>query len=87
MRFYGCSGFGHRVQECCNSRRQRMKNSPYRSTRKFNEYWKGNDIERMKSQRTGAEDRGHSQIWMKKVGQLTIGDHFKGNGSHMANPF
>ena len=64
-----------------------MRNAPYNSIRKFNEYWKRNDIERMKSQRTGVEDRGHSQIWMKKDGQLNIVDHFKGNGYHMANPF
>ena len=64
-----------------------MRNTPYNSTRKFNESWKGNDIERMKSQRTCAKDKGHSQIWMKKVGQLNIGDHCKGNGYDMAIPF
>ena len=72
MRCYSCSGFGHKAQDFYNSRRKQTKNAPYRSTRNFHESWKENDVERMKSKRTGVEDKGHSQTWMKKTEQLNI---------------
>ena len=72
MRCYGCSGFGHKAQDCYNSRRQQMRNAPYSLTRNFHESWKENDVERMKSKRTGVEDKGHPQTWMKKTEQLNI---------------
>ena len=69
-----------------------MRNAPYSSTRKFNESWKNNDIERMKSQKTGGKDKRHSQIWMKKTEQLNIGeaddcDRGVEEGCHMACQF
>ena len=64
-----------------------MRNAPYKSTRNSNESCKENGIERMKFQKTGVEYRGHSQNWMKKTGQLNIGDHCNGNGRYMARSF
>ena len=61
MRCYSCNGFGHKAQECGNSRRKQMRNAPYSSTRNSNESWSANEIERMKFHRTGVEDIGHSQ--------------------------
>ena len=89
MRCYSCSGFGHKAQECYNSRRQQMRNVPYNSIRKSHEYWKENDVERMKSKRIAVEDKGHSQTWMKKIEQLNIGevddcDRGAEEGCHMA---
>ena len=70
MRCNSCSGFGHKAQDCYNSRRQQMKNALYSSTRNFHESWKENDVERMRCKRTGVEDKGHSQTWMKRTEQL-----------------
>ena len=72
MRCYSCSGFGHKAQDCYNSRRQQMRNAPYSSTRNFHESWKENDVKRKKFKKTNVEDKGHSQTWMKKTEQLNI---------------
>ena len=37
------------------------------STRKPNDPMEGNNVERMKDQRTSAEEQGNSQIWMKNT--------------------
>ena len=63
-----------------------MINAPYNSTRNSNESWNENEIERMKFNRTGVEDRGHSQSWMKKTGKMNFGNHHNGNGHQMAKP-
>ena len=80
MRCYSCNGFGHKAQECGNSRRNQMRNAPYSSTRNSNESWNANETERMKFHRTGIEDKGHSQSWMKKTGHMNLGDYHNGNG-------
>jgi hypothetical protein len=47
MRCYECNGFGHKSWDCWNLRRQTMRNDSYNMTRRENETWKKDNVERM----------------------------------------
>jgi hypothetical protein len=51
MRCYSCSGFGHKSQDCWNSRRQSMRNVSYYMERREHEAWKKDNVERMEAQK------------------------------------
>ena len=63
MRCYNCDKFGNKSQECGKSRRQPMKNNPYKLGRKSNELWK--KIREDKSQRTNVETKisSNNALW------------------------
>jgi hypothetical protein len=58
MRCYNCDKFGHKSQDYMKSRRQLMKNNPYKLGRKSNELWKKRRED--KSQRTNVENKSSS---------------------------
>ena len=74
MRCYSCSGFGHKAQDCVNSRRQPMRNASYTSARKTYDPWKKNDVGRNTAQKTNAQNQGYSQVWMKKNELLNVNE-------------
>ena len=62
--------FGNKSEDCVKSRRQPMKNNPYKSERKSNELWKKKRED--KSQRKNVEKKNSSnivsygKIWRRK---------------------
>jgi hypothetical protein len=67
MRCSNCSGFGHKSQDCWNSRRKSMRNDSYNMEIRENETWKKDNVEIMEAQRTSTEKLGHSHKWMKRL--------------------
>jgi hypothetical protein len=51
MRCYSCSGFGHKSQECWNTRRNSMMRTLHSMARRRNEVRKGDIFENMDAQR------------------------------------
>ena len=71
MRCYNCDKFGKKYQDYRKSRRQPMKNNPYKSQRKSPELWK--KIREDKSQRTNVENKissnivPYGKIWLRNM--------------------
>ena len=53
IRFYNCSGIGHKAQSYWNSKRRSTRRSPYNPTRNVNEIW--TKIETMNAQKKGTK--------------------------------
>jgi hypothetical protein len=69
MRCYNCSGFGHKYQECWNTRRKSMMRTSHSMARRRNEVRNGDIFENRDSQRSSYEEKGHLQKWVKKTEQ------------------
>jgi hypothetical protein len=67
MRFYSCSGFGHKSQDFWNTRRMSMMRNSYNMTRRRHEVRKEDIFENMESQSSIYEKMGHLQKWVKKT--------------------
>jgi hypothetical protein len=74
MRCYKCSGFGHKAQDCWNSRRHLMRSVSYSMETRAHITWKEDNVERMEAQSTSIEKPGHSQKWMKKTEQQDMNE-------------
>jgi hypothetical protein len=81
MRCYSCSGFGHKSQECWNTRRNSMMRNSHRMARIRNEVRNGDIFENMDTQRSSSEDKGHLQKWVKKTEQPDQNERLKGNSN------
>ena len=75
MRFYSCSGLGHKSQDCGSTKKQPLRSFLYSSSRKTS------TNEEINIERTDAK----KQVWMKKTKQLKIGeaDQSREDGFHM----
>jgi hypothetical protein len=67
MRFYSCSGFGHKSHECWNTRRKSMMRTSNNMARRRNEVRKGDIFENMDAHSSSFEEKGHLQKWVKKI--------------------
>jgi hypothetical protein len=81
MRCYSCSGFGHKSQDCWNTRRRFMMRTSYSMTRRRNEVRKGDIFEKMEAQSSSSEKQGHLQKWVKKTRQPEQNGSLKGGSS------
>jgi hypothetical protein len=59
MRCYNCSGFGHKSDECWNTRRNSMMRTSNSMARRRNEVRKGDIFEKMDAQSSSYEEQGH----------------------------
>jgi hypothetical protein len=59
MRCYNCSVFGHKSQECWNTRRKSMMRTSHSIDRRRNDVRKGDIFEKMDAQRSISEEKGH----------------------------
>jgi hypothetical protein len=78
MRFYNCSGFGHKSQECWNTRRKSMMRTSHSMSRRRNGVRKGDIFEKMDTQSSISEEKGHLQKWVKKTEQPDQNERLKG---------
>jgi len=67
MRCYTCSGFGHKSQDCWNTRRNSMMMISYSMTRRGNEVRKGEIFKKMEAQSSSFEMKGHLQKWVRRM--------------------
>jgi hypothetical protein len=79
MRCYSCSGFGHKSQECWNIRRNSMIRTSHSMARRRNEVRKGDIFEKMDTQSSSSEEKGHLQKWVKKTEQPDQNERLKGS--------
>jgi hypothetical protein len=79
MRCYNCSGFGHKSQECWNTRRKSMMRTSHSMARRRNEVRKGDIFEKMDAQSSSSEEKGHLQKWVKKTEQPEQNERLKGS--------
>jgi hypothetical protein len=59
MRYYSCSGFGHKSHDCWNTRRNSMMRTSNSMVRIRNEVRKGDIFENMNAQSSSSEEQGH----------------------------
>jgi hypothetical protein len=91
MRCYNYSGFGHKSQECWNTRRKSMMRTSHSMARRRNEVRKGNIFEKMDTQSSSSEEKGHLQKWVKKTEQSDQNERMKESSNvsstkaHMGN--
>jgi hypothetical protein len=81
MRCYSCSGFGHKSQECWNTRRKSMMRTSHNMARRRNEVRKGDIFEKMDTQSSNSEEKGHLQKWVKKTEQPDQNERLKGSSN------
>jgi hypothetical protein len=81
MRCYSCSGFGHKSQECWNTRRKSMLRTSHSMARRRNEVRKRDIFENMDTQSSSSEEKGHLQKWVKKTEQLDHNEILKGSSN------
>jgi hypothetical protein len=81
MRCYNCSGFGHKSQECWNTRRKSMMRTSHSMDRIRNEVIKGDIFENMDTQSSSSEEKGHLQKWVKKTEQLDQNERLEGTSN------
>jgi hypothetical protein len=81
MRCYSCSGFGHKSQECWNTRRKSMMRTSHSMARRMNEVRKGDIFENMDTQSSSSEEKGHLQKWVKKTVQPDHNEILKGSSN------
>jgi hypothetical protein len=67
MRCYNCIVFGHKYQDCWNTRRNSMMRTSYSMTRRRHEVRKEDIFEKMEAQSSSSEKMGHLQKWVKKT--------------------
>jgi hypothetical protein len=66
MRCYTCRGFGHKSQDCWNTRRKSMMMNSYSMTKRRHEVRKEEIFEKIEAQSSSSEKWGHLQKWVKK---------------------
>jgi hypothetical protein len=76
---YNCSVFGHKSQECRNTRRKFMMRTSNSMDRRRNEVRKGDIFENMDTQSSSYEEQGHLQKWVKKTEQPEHNERLKGS--------
>jgi hypothetical protein len=77
IRCYNCSGFGHKSQECWNTRRKSTMRTTNSMARRRNE-----DIfEKMDAHSSSSEEQEHLQKWVKKTEQPDQNEILKGSSS------
>jgi hypothetical protein len=81
MRCYNCSGFGHKSQECWNTRRKSMMRTSHSMARRRNEVRKGDIFEKIDTQSSSSEEKGHLQKWVKKIEQPNQNERLKGSSN------
>jgi hypothetical protein len=81
MRCYSCSGFGHKSQECWNTRRNSMMRNSNSMDRRRNEVRKGDIFEKMDTESSSSEEKGHLQMWVKKTEQPDQNERLKGSSN------
>jgi hypothetical protein len=81
MRCYRCSGFGHKSQDCWNTRRNSMMRTSYSMTRRRHEVRKEDIFENMEAQSSSSKKLGHIQKWVKKTKQSENNGILKGSSS------
>jgi hypothetical protein len=81
MRCYSCSGFGHKSQECWNTRRKSMMRTSYSMARRRNEVRKGDIFEKMDTRSSSSEEKGYLQKWVKKTEQPDQNERYKGSSN------
>jgi hypothetical protein len=81
MRCYSYSGFGHKSQECWNTRRNSMMRTSHSMDRRRNEVRKGDIFEKMDTQSSSSEEKGHLQKWVKKTEQPDQNERLKGSSN------
>jgi hypothetical protein len=69
MRCYNCSVFGHKSQECWNTRRKSTMRNSHSMSRRMNEVIKGDIFEKMDAQSSSYEEKVHLQKWVNKIEQ------------------
>jgi hypothetical protein len=74
-------GFGHKSQECWNTRRMSMMRTSHNMARRRNEVRKGDIFENMDAQSSSSEEKGHLQKWVKKMEQPELDERLKGSSS------
>jgi hypothetical protein len=79
MRCYNYSGFGHKSQECWNTRRNSIMRTSHSMARRRNEVRKGDIFENMDTQSSSSEEKGHLQKWVKKTEQPDQNEILKGS--------
>jgi hypothetical protein len=79
MRCYNYSGFGHKSQECWNTKRNSMMRTSHSMAIRRNEVRKGAIFEKMDSQSSSSEEKGHLHKWVKKIEQLDQNEILKGS--------
>jgi hypothetical protein len=79
MRCYNYSGFGHKYQECWNTRRMPMMRTSHSIARIRNEGRKGDIFENMDAQRSSSEEKEHLQKWVKKTEKPEQNERLKGS--------
>jgi hypothetical protein len=79
MRCYSCSGFGHKSQECWNTRRKSMMRTSHSIARRRNKVRKGDIFEKIDTQRSSSEEKGHIQKWVKKIEKPDQNEILKGS--------
>ena len=77
MRCYSCSGFGHKSQQCWNTRRKSMMRTSHSMARRRNEVRKGYIFEKMDAHSSSSKEKGHLQKWLKKTEQLDQNESVK----------
>jgi hypothetical protein len=81
MRCYSYSGFGHKSQECWNTRKNLTIRTLNSMARRRNEVRKGYIFENMDAQSSSSEEQGYLQKWMKKKEQPEQKESLKGSSS------
>jgi hypothetical protein len=69
MKCYNYSGFGHKSQDCWNTRRKSMMRISYSMTRRRHEVRKEDIFEKNEAHSSSSEKLGHLQKWVKKTEQ------------------
>jgi hypothetical protein len=77
MRWYNCSGFGHKSQEWWNTIWNSMMRNSNSMARRMNEVRKGDIFEKMDAQSSRYEEQRHLQKWVKKTGQPEQNERLK----------
>jgi hypothetical protein len=67
MRCYNCSGFGHKYQDCSNTRINSMMRTSYSMNKRRNEVRKEAIFKKMEAQRSSSKKLGHLQKRVKKT--------------------
>jgi hypothetical protein len=81
MRCYSCSGFGHKSQECWNTRRNSMMRTSHSMARRRNAVRKGGIFENMDTKSSSFEEKSHLQKWVKKTEQPDQNEILKGSSN------
>jgi hypothetical protein len=81
MRCYSYSGFGHKYQDCWNTRRRSIMRTYYSMAKRRNEVRKGDIFAKMETRSSSSKKQGHLQKWVKKTEELEQNGSLKGGSS------